>query len=129
MPRRVLWLTVVVVSLIGLSADSLADPVTPDRIVSGHPVLLSDQSGFIRAELTDSNTQFRPVEESRLQIDYADPYLSPAPDPNYFRGAVTAASRAAAESVLVVPEPAVIMLLGTGLIITASRIRKGKRSR
>lgn len=129
MPRRVLWLTVVVVSLTVLSADSLADPVTPDRIVSGHLVLPSVQSGFIQAELTDNNTQFRPVEASRIQIDYPDPYPLSLPDPNYFRGAVTAASRAAAEPVLVVPEPAVIVLLGTGLIITASRIRRGKRRR
>lgn len=126
MPRRILWLIVAVVSLTALSSDGLADPVQISQLLNCQTASPSDAPArFRQPDVLCYNALYQPDTEKFKAISaYADLSASPAPEISYFRGAVTIPPVAAAVPVLVVPEPAVLILLGTGLVITATRVRR-----
>ncbi len=130
MPRRILWLIVVVVSLTALPSDGQADPVQLRQMLTCQTALPADPSAyFAQPDGLCYNALYQPDTEKFKAIS-ADSDFSrwPVPEVSYFRGAVTIPPVAAPALVLAVPEPAVLILLGTGLVITATRIRRRFRT-
>jgi hypothetical protein len=133
MPRSILWILVTIVFLAGLSVVSRAEPVMISDLLITHPHWLNYPTDAHKSAEISSRASFS-AQSKGAKFSEA---MMPEPSGNTslnaqtdrLSGVAVPPDKPKPPGVLAAPEPAVIILLGTGLVITASRLRRKNRNK